>query len=207
MQLVASAKEPIVIGLAGAIGSGKSTVASMLAGKNLLHIDFDKEVSKAFTLPEVAQQIQSRWGDHVFNAHGSIDKKALADIVFADESERLALEAIIHPVVWRTNAQAVSEARIAGCSGALIDAPLLFEVGLHAECDLVIFVDAEYEIRLNRVVENRGWDAEELIRREQMQWEPCKKRRLADVLIENNGSLTDLTRSVNMVYSQYVEGR
>lgn len=201
-----SPRPPVVVGLAGAIGAGKSTVANLLAGHGLLHIDFDKDVAVALTTAHVQAKLRERWGGVIFSSDGQLNKGALADRAFADDQERKALEAILHPVVWRTKAQAINEAIDAGATGALIDAPLLFEVGLDRECDKVLFVDAGYAVRLARVAETRGWDEAELSRREAAQWPPEEKKRRADIIISNTSTLAALTQQVAMVYSQIVGG-
>jgi len=192
-------ERPVVVGVAGAPGSGKSSVARMLGEAGCVHVDFDAEAKAALELPEVKEKLRAAWGERVVSASGEVDKAGLAGIVFGDEGERRRLESMTHPVVWRTRGEARAEAGRAGAWGIVLDAALLFEVGLDAECDVVVFVESPREARLQRVSEWRGWDSGELDRREAAQLAASEKRERSSVVVLNDGSVVELARRTGEV--------
>lgn len=195
----------MVIGIAGGIGSGKSAVASLLAEFGCVVIDSDAEAKAALRRAEVIRALRQWWGESVLDASGAIDRKAVAKIVFADESQRLRLEGLIHPLIARSRIEQIERARREGRPGAVIDAPLLFEAGLDAECDAVFFVDCPFEVRLSRVEASRGWEESELRRREKAQIPLEEKRRKADYVVVNTGDLSALRRQVTQIFTLITE--
>jgi len=196
----AKARIPIpVIGLSGGIGSGKSTVARAFAAENCLVIDADADARAALMLPHVRDQIVQWWGPAVLSSEGSIDRSKVASIVFSNPVERKRLEELVHPIVKADRRKVVARAGAEGRIGAVIDAPLLFEVGSDAECDTLVFVDAPRSVRLARVAESRGWTEAELDRREAVQLPIEEKRRRSNHVIVNDGSPKDLVPFVRAV--------
>lgn len=193
-----------IIGLAGGIGSGKSTVARMLGELGCVVADSDATARAALHDPAIRRRIVDRWGADVLDGGGEIDRSKLAGIVFADSTQRKALETIMHP--WIEARRRELFAAAPGDAPALvIDAPLLFEAGLDAECDTVIFVDAPREVRLERVKAARGWDEAELKRREESQLPLDEKRRRADDILINNGDVGELHELVCRALRRIVE--
>lgn len=190
---------PFILGLAGAIGAGKSAAAAILAKLGAHAIDFDALARAALDRPEVARTLASWWGEEVRNPDGTTNRPAVARRVFNNPAERARLEALIHPLVWRTREQASAEALAAGASIAVMDAPLLYEAGLDRECDAVLFVDADRAIRLARVRESRGWDEAELDRREAAQIPADEKRRRAAWSVTNNSDLGQLELAIRRI--------
>lgn len=192
-------KRPVVIGLVGGIGSGKSTVARLLAEFGAVVSDSDTEAKNVLRQPDVRDLLAARWGRQVLDARGEIDRAAVAKIVFADSAERAYLESVVHPRLHTRRQAALAAAAAAGASAFVIDAPLLFEAGVDRECDTVLFVEAPLEQRLARVRSTRGWPAEELSRREAAQLPLDEKRRRSGYTVANSGSETDLRRNVRSV--------
>ena len=188
-----------VIGIAGGIGSGKSAVASAFAALGALVVDSDVQARAALEQPQVKAQLIEWWGTGVLRADGSVDRGAIADIVFKDEAERRRLEGLIHPMVRSQREVLIREAAATGARLAVIDAPLLFEAGVDRECDAVVFVDAPREMRLQRVAE-RGWSEAEFSRREASQMPLEEKRRRSRYTISNAGGLEDLEEQVRRVF-------
>jgi dephospho-CoA kinase len=175
-----------VIGLVGGIGAGKSTVARAFEALGCLVIDSDARAKAALDRPDVRNALVSWWGSGVLNGSGRVDRARVASIVFADPAQRARLEALVHPIVRQDRAQMIAEA--AGrVRAVIVDAPLLFEAGVDAECDAVVFVDAPPERRLARVRDTRGWTPEELARREAAQMPLEEKRRRSNFVIDNAG--------------------
>lgn len=181
-----SSRRVMVIGLAGGVGSGKSTIAKILGELGFLVIDSDQLARAALDRPEVRATLITWWGPGVVNAEGKIDRVKIAAIVFHKPEERARLEALVHPLVKHGREQVVERASAEGRVGVVVDAPLLFEAGSDKEVDCVLFVDTPREMRLHRVKQTRGWDEAELARREAAQWPLDKKRDLSHAVVRND---------------------
>ena len=175
-----------VIGLAGGIGAGKSTAAAILAELGCLVADADVLAKAALDAPSIRDQIVAWWGPQVLDEDGCVDRGAIAGIVFEQADALEQLEGLVHPEVERQR-EALFAAAVQGTRAFVIDAPLLFEVGLDEDCDTVIFIDASRAVRLERLAKNRGWDANELDRREVKQLVLDSKRSRADHVVVNEG--------------------
>lgn len=205
MCAVNSHRSKPIIGIAGGIGSGKSTVARILADLGCVVSNSDDAARAALDDADIRRRIVEHFGDSVQNEDGSINRSTLAGIVFNDPDQRQALEAITHPWI-EARRRELFDAAPADAPALVIDAPLLFEAGLDGECDYVIFVDTPRETRLQRVQAHRGWDEAELRRREDSQLPLDEKRLRADDIVINNGQVRDLlpqvrdslTRAVDM---------
>ena len=175
-----------VIGIAGAIGSGKSFIAKLFGELGCLVIDSDVQVRAAYQDPRVKRTLREWWGDAVFGEGGAVNRGAVGRRVFADAAERRRLEGLIHPIV--NEARKWEMAAAAGDPQVLAyvwDTPLLFEAGLADQCDAIVFVDAPAEQRLERVRRSRGWDEAELLRRQKLQWPLDKKAAISDHVLTN----------------------
>lgn len=191
-----------IIGIIGGIGSGKSFVASLFAELGALVIDSDQLVHAAYQRQDVRQTLLDWWGTAVFKSDGSVDRKAIAARVFTDESERLKLENLIHPLVNAHRDRLMDEAQADDRVTAFVwDTPLLVETGLHRLCDAVIFVDTPLETRLERV-KKRGWDAQELSRREKSQLPLDKKRKVSDHCVSNAADADTARNQVRLIFSR-----
>lgn len=176
-----------VIGVTGGIGSGKSTVARMLGRLGCLVIDSDAVVHELLRSPQMIEVIRKRWGSAVCTPEGAIDRSALGAKVFSDPGELKKLEDMLYPRIHEHRKQLM--ARHSGDPGIrafILDAPKLFEAGVDKECDAVIFVEADEDVRRQRVAKARGWGEAELARREKMQFPLDKKKALADYVVVNN---------------------
>ena len=193
-----------IIGLVGGIGSGKSTVANILASLGCLVVNSDDLAKLAMNDPDVQQQLREWWGEQVFTEDGSVNRSAIAHIVFSDKSERAQLEGLIHPWVEQRRRELFSSPP-AGTLALVIDAPLLLEAGLVDECDAILFVDSSKASRLERVQVNRGWDAAELARREEAQFSLDFKRQHADDTVSNDGCYETLHEQVEAAFSRILQ--
>jgi dephospho-CoA kinase len=193
-----------IIGIAGGIGSGKSTIAHMLGELGCFVVDADDLARKAYEKPQVVQTLQGWWGDEILRPDGSVDRRAISRRVFSDEEELRKLEALIHPLVDQARKEAMDEAirKNPKIRAFVWDSPLLFETGQNARCDAVIFVEAPAAQRVARVRESRGWDAVELARRENLQWPLDKKREISDYVIVNTADADYARSQVNQVLSR-----
>jgi len=192
----------IRIGLTGNIASGKSEVARMLADRGATVIDADLLAREAVQ-PETQalKDIIKRWGKDVLKNDGSLDRAALRQIVFADQSELDALNRIVHPGVTRLRDREIAQARERGDPIVICVIPLLFERNIVDEFDAIVLVDAPRPLRLERMVATRGMEATDAMNMIASQMPAELKRARADYVIENNGSLQDLERDVDALWS------
>ncbi|MFQ5735171.1 MAG: dephospho-CoA kinase, partial [Planctomycetaceae bacterium] len=195
-------------GLVGGIGSGKSAVARWLADRcNLTLIDGDEIGHAALNLPGVKSQLSTRFGQAVFDETGEIDRSALARQVFGttpvQKQARHDLESIVHPHIRSTISETIRRARTSnGVTGVLLDAAVLLEAGWQDVCDCVVFVDASDAVRRQRVAEGRGWNGEDLARRESSQLPLDEKRRRADFIIANNSTVESAGRQLEKILNR-----
>ena len=196
----------IAIGLTGGIGSGKSTVASMLVARGAVLIDADALAREVVEpgLPAWAE-VRARFGQAVLAADGSIDRPALAAIVFSDEAARADLNSIVHPEVGREMLE-----RLAGEAATdhvvVLDVPLLAEGGRDRyPVAGILVVDCPVDIAIDRLVSERGMDREDAERRVAAQVSREERLRLADFIIMNMGSLDELRQMVDRAW-QWIEG-
>lgn len=192
---VVTCPDGVVIGVVGGIGSGKSSVVRWVAQRYPVAVlDADAIGHDVLLSTEIKQQLLQRFGEEILTPAGEIDRKALARRVFGDAPQFLAarrqLERIVHPEIRRRIQSGVYSAGGQPQSGVvLLDAAILLEAGWRDLCRWVVLIDCPREVRLARVLEHRGWSAEELDRRERSQWPLAEKRRLCDVIIDNSGEL------------------
>ena len=184
-----------VVGLAGGIGSGKSTVAAQLGRLGAEVLDADAMVHELLREPATTRKIARRFGRKVLNRRGGIDRGKLAEAAFASERNIRDLEAILHPqVIGRTRRRITALRRTRGKHVVVIDAPLLFEAKLDGLCDEVVFVHAPKHERLKRLRKTRGWTRAMLEEREKRQKPLDYKRENADTVIRN-AATKDQTRA------------
>lgn len=195
-----------VIGLAGGIGSGKSTVAGMLRELGCVVADSDALAQEALEDPDVRDALVTWWGSPVLDARGRVDRAAVARIVFVRPQERSRLESLVHP--WIEVRRRALFAEAPGDAAALvIDAPLLFESGLDRECDAVIFVETDRPTRIQRLVASRGWYEEEVEKREDSQLPLDEKRTRSDYVVVNNGGLPALAEQIRRTLNDILRPR
>lgn len=185
-----SGKRMPVIGVVGGIGAGKSQVARAFAELGCVVLDSDAAAKAQLDEPVVKDVVVSWWGSDVLGVDGRVDRRKIAAIVFADPAQRERLEGLVHPRLKAGRAAAIAQARHDGKPGVIVDAPLLLEAGVDKECDLVLFVEAPRQERMRRVVEKRGWSAEEFARREAAQWPLDRKREASHAAIVNGDGVS-----------------
>jgi dephospho-CoA kinase len=197
-----------IIGLAGGIGSGKSTIAGLFGEMGCLVLSADDAVRDAYRDPAVKSTLRTWWGNRVFDSYGEFDRRALARIVFENPDEKRRLEGLIHPIVAAKRQGAMEAA--AGDAQVLAfvwDIPLLFEVGLDRQCDAIVFVDAPFEQRLRRVQATRGWDENELRRREKLQRPLDNKREMSNYIVQNTADVGFARKQVRDVLCAILAGQ
>ena len=185
----------IVLGIVGSIAGGKSTVARQLQDLGAVWINADSIAKESLDLIEVKSELVRHFGDHLLDFDGQIDRQKLGAIVFgedqASQMELRYLESLVHPVVRKQISQILKKNTLNGILVSLLDVPLLFESGWDRSCDEIWCVDAKRELRAERAAK-RGWQPDELTKREGRQLSIQNKIQLSNYVLENNGTLDQL---------------
>lgn len=196
-----------VFGLIGGIGAGKSTAAGCLAARGGFVIDCDKLGHVALELPAVKEQLRARWGGEVFNPDGSVNRRAVAGVVFGTPAEREWLESVVFPEIGRLADEQIRTADAAPAARfSVLDAAVLLEAGWKDRCDKVLYIDAPRDVRLKRLTARSGWVSQELTNRETAQWPAEVKKRHADVIVMNDGTREQLQERIDHVLSDWIGG-
>ena len=189
------------VGLTGGIGAGKSTVARLLAEHGAIVLDADL-AARAVVEPGTAglAEVVEAFGDGVLREDGSLDRAALAAVVFSDEEQRERLNAIVHPRVRTWMAERV--AAVPEGSVVIQDVPLLVEGGGAGLFEFVIVVDADDETRIRRLVEDRGMTEDEARARIKAQASRARRNAAADRIIDNGGGRDELASAVSDLWHE-----
>ena len=189
-----------IIGVTGSIGAGKSQVASFFCKSGAKLVDADAIAKGILYSKGLRKSLFGIFGENVWDtAVGGISKRYIANAVFNDDSKRKALNALIHPLVEEKFAASVN---VLGVGDVLVyDVPLLFEASVYQKIDLTIVVDAPTELRYQRVYERSGWSKEEFYQREHSQFSAKEKKQLADMILVNDGDISELCQSVRQIYT------
>jgi dephospho-CoA kinase len=192
----------VIIGLTGGIGSGKSTVAAMLAERGARVIDADRIGHEAY-LPGTPgwDQIVAAFGRDVVAADGTIDRAALGRRVFADPDALETLNRIVHPLIAQEIQARLGAALQTGDAPVVIEAALLLDAGWRPLVDVVWVVVTPRSAVIDRVHAQRGLAPADIEARIAAQTTDEQRRRLADVVIENAGSIEDLRRTVDALWA------
>lgn len=193
----------LLIGLTGGIASGKSTVARMLAQGGVPVVDADALAREAVLPGSVAlSAITSRFGREVLRADSTLDRKKLGAIVFADPDALRDLNAIVHPRVAALAMEKLAALRDAGHPIAVYEAPLLFENRLEGMMDQTLLVALPLELQRTRLMARERCSAAEADARISVQMSLAEKRERADVVIDNDGDLTQLARRLTQAWRE-----
>ncbi|MBA2708634.1 MAG: dephospho-CoA kinase [Gemmatimonadaceae bacterium] len=194
-----------VIALTGNIASGKTAVADMLAERGATIVDADVLSREAVRPGSPAlEAIEQRWGSQVVGPDGNLDRASLRNIVFKDQLELDALNDIVHPEVLRLRDAEVEAARARGDQLVVCVIPLLFERHLANEFDSIVLVDAPRSLRLERITRDRGIEETEAMNMIASQMPADLKRARADYVIENSGTLEELSNEVDRLWDDLV---
>jgi dephospho-CoA kinase len=188
------------VGLTGGIGAGKSEVSRRLAAQGAVIIDADA-AARDIVAPGTGglAEIIDAFGPEILLPDGTLDRPRLGDLVFADPSKRATLNAIIHPKVGTR----MSELEQAAGPNAIVvhDVPLIAENGLAGAYDLVIVVDVPPRTQIDRLVKLRGMTRDQAKARIAAQATREQRLSIADIVVDNSGSLTELDRQVGDLWA------
>ncbi len=200
---------PVVVGVTGGMGSGKSTVSAMFKKFGAKVLDADKIAHLKMKKGERAyKKIIKEFGKSVLARSGEIERRKLADIVFKDKKALNKLCAIVHPEVIKYAEERVKKAsKSPGVPAIIIDAPLLIEAGMDKMADALIVVKASAKTQIERYGKKTGLDRAGIKRRAQNQIPLKKKLALADYVIDNEGCKEDTRRIVGQIWREIKSGR
>jgi dephospho-CoA kinase len=189
----------LLVGLTGGIASGKSTVSALLAERGAEIIDAD-HIARQVVMPgtHAWYKIREHFGPGVLFADGTIDRQALADIVFSDPAKLTVLNEITHPEIFARIADRL-ETHHDQDVVVVLDAALLIEAGLADGVDVVVVTHSPREIQVERLAA-KGMGARDAEARIGAQLAPEKRLASADIVIENTGSLEELAQRVDEVW-------
>jgi dephospho-CoA kinase len=194
----------LLVGLTGGIGSGKSTVSRMLEERGAVVLDADAFARAAVVAGSPGlRSVVERFGRDVMTPEGDLDRAKLASIVFANPAALADLEAIVHPEVRRMIADGIQENLDLERVVVLVN-PLLIEMGTHRDCDVVVVVSTSPETQIARSVA-RGMTEQDVRSRMAAQLPLEERARTADVLIDNEGTIDDLEREVDVLWRELQE--
>lgn len=197
---------PLRIGLTGGIGSGKSTVAHLLARHGGTIVDTDA-IARALTQPggQAIPLIAASFGPESIDTSGALDRARMRQLAFADLSARRRLEGILHPLIRDETAR---QAAAVDTGTVVFDVPLLVESGRWREqVDKVLVVDCSEATQVARVMARSGWTAEAVRAVVIQQADRGQRRRAADAVIFNDGiTQGELARAVQSLWSRWCEG-
>lgn len=192
-----------LIGLTGGIAAGKSTIAKIWSNLGGIEIDAD-ELAREALMPgtESLQKVREAFGDVVFDGN-TLDRKALANIVFADASKRAVLESIVHPKV-----KALAKERISALADNAIviyNVPLLVEAASDLEFDLVVTVEAPRERQVERLVQNRGLSVAEATSRIDSQASAAERANVADEILSSNQPIIAMEKDAVRMWNKILQ--
>jgi dephospho-CoA kinase len=199
-----SAPSPcLVFGLVGGIGAGKSRVSSVLARRGGRTVAGDPLGHEALKQREVVAEVVERWGRDVLDAAGQVDRRKLGAIVFADDAERQALEAMVHPWIGQQLHEQLHAAKVdPDVRFAVLDAAIMLEAGWGAACDVLVYIHAPRAVRMQRVAAQRGWSADEYLARERAQFSLTEKARRAHAAVDNSGEMDQFEPQLNRLLAE-----
>lgn len=195
----------MIIGLTGGIASGKSEAAAELARLGAMVIDADV-VAREMVMPGAPAyaRLVMEFGDEILDGDGRIDRPLLARVIFADERKRLLLNSITHPAIFTEMARQINDysARLtrSDVPAVVVDAALIVDVGVTGVFDVLVVVTSDEPERFGRLVQHRGMDEGEAKERIRSQVPDRKRVSMADIVIENNGTIQDLRLRVARVW-------
>ena len=194
-----------IIGITGGIGSGKSTAARILGELGAFCLDADEIARHALDVGADCYQAVADWlGDAVLLPDGTINRRAVAELVFSDAEKRRRLNAIVHPHVQRVMRARTDEILKRNPNACVVwDVPLLFESGYETQVGCTVLITAPVELRLARI----ALPQKEALRRMAAQWTDEEKARLADYVLPNEGTVEELAVAVQGFCREWRKGQ
>jgi dephospho-CoA kinase len=198
----------LVVGLTGGIGTGKSTLAALLAERGAQIIDADLLGRDALRPGRPAwNAVVEQFGNEILAANSmEVDRKRLAAIVFGDKKKLAALNAIVHPVIFKGVADELDLLRETD-EIVVLDAALIVETGLDSTCDVLVVVDSADEERIKRLNRGRGMSFADVRAVMGAQVDRIRLLDAADIVVANDGSIEELAADAERVWAELVKRR
>ncbi|MDD2523507.1 MAG: dephospho-CoA kinase [Endomicrobiaceae bacterium] len=191
----------MIIGLTGSIGTGKSQSSKIFKELGCYIIDADKISSLLTTKGSKSlKDVVENFGTDILTSQGYLNRKKLAQIIFNDKQAKRDLERILHPHIIKKINEII--AKKYKSVDIVVDAPLLFEVGLDRICDKIIVIYAKYHLQLKRLSKRDKISKNEAINRIALQMPIEDKMQMADITIDNSSTLSELKKNIKFVYMQ-----
>lgn len=193
-----------LIGLTGGIAAGKSTIARRLVEHGAVHIDAD-QLARRVVEPgtDGLAELRAEFGDGILERNGSLDRAALGRIVFDDPDALRRLNAIVHPRVRALSEKLIAKAAADDPNAVIVyDVPLLVEAQVDHPFDLIVVAHADKATRIERLVELRGMPDEHARARVEAQAGDAERLRVADVVIDTDGSLAHTVSQADALWSR-----
>ncbi|WP_407366608.1 dephospho-CoA kinase [Limosilactobacillus vaginalis] len=197
-----------LIGLTGGIATGKSTVSTLLRLSGYPVIDADQVVRQLQTAHSKGlERLTAVFGSGILNADQTLNRQALGSLVFSDQTKLAKLNMVMQPLIRDEILRQVKNYQKQQIPYVTLDAPLLFEENYADECDLVVVVATDHQIQVQRLMKRNGYSQAEAEQRIDSQMPLAEKKRLADIVIDNNGSKEELKRQVAGLIDQMHNNR
>ncbi len=194
-------KTTLILGITGNIASGKSLVAELLRRRGAVLLSAD-QLARDVVAPgsQLLDELADEFGRQILASDGSLDRKALADLVFADDAARDRLNSLLHPAIGQLAESRLAALRQTAAPLIVYEAPLLFEAGAQGRVDRVLVVTITPALQLKRLMERDHLTPEEAQQRIDAQMPQGEKVARADYLIDNSGSRAELERLVEKLW-------
>lgn len=194
-------RKKCTIGIVGAVGAGKSSVAAEFARLGCGVIKADKLAHECLGRPEIIEKIVGWWGADILDVEGKIDRGKVADIVFEDAAELEKLTNLVHPLIEHRIERLIHiYQEDTAIKAVVLDVPLLIERGLEKLCDFVIFVDTNEQKRAKRLKNNRGWTSRRIKKIENLQKSLDFKEKISEYSINNNSGILATAGQVEQIF-------
>jgi len=197
-----------IIGIVGGIGSGKSSLARAFEDLGCVRLEADKVGHEMLARADVFAELVTEFGDGILGDDRRVDRPKLAAAAFASEQATRRLNEIVGGALWpefRRRALEAADHAANETQAVVLDAALLYESESNDICDAVVFVEAPDDVRRQRVKETRGWNGQEVRRREARQFPLSRKRQMADFVLQNTAGLDHLRREARGILTRVRE--
>lgn len=191
---------PVIYGLTGGIASGKSTALSYLRKKGIKIFDSDYAVSEIWKKESLQMKVKKTYNIDISNKAG---KKELGNLIFSNEKIKLEIESLIHPLVFKQIDKWLKKQKDEKL--VIIDMPLLFEVGYNKFVDKTILIDIEEKNQLIRLMKRNNLSKKDALLRIHSQMNMEGKRKLSNIIIDNNGSIEDLYLKLDILIKELLD--
>lgn len=191
------------VGVTGGIGSGKSTVTTMLRHKGLPVVDADIISREIFIIyPEVLKEMKREFRSEFFDEEGNLKRKEFGNYIFKSDTRRKKLESIVMPFIIREIHHRIKACEEANCKMCFLDAPTLIENNLHTNMDVTILVWVDRDAQIQRIMNRDTLNLDKTMDRIRAQMPIDEKKKFADFIIDNGGTIEDTRVQLDLIITQ-----